>query len=194
MNKLNLFRKSNILILCILILLLIFFLISFSFVSNHNHKKKFKHIAKFIEPKNIIQQQNLWIPIEINFSKDLNDTDPIVTLCQLKYKEYSNSPHSYPKFKDLIQISNCIDNLVKKEKLSILINDIDENKSKFYTNIDNKIIEPTGFIFHESRVGSTLVSNMLATDPNSLVYSESSPPSNVFSTKCKKCKYFFSHY
>lgn len=33
-------------------------------------------------------------------------------------------------------------------------------------------IPPTAFIFHESRVGSTLLANLLATAPGHLVYSE----------------------
>lgn len=32
------------------------------------------------------------------------------------------------------------------------------------------MIPPTAFIFHESRVGSTLVANMFASDPRSLVF------------------------
>ncbi len=42
-----------------------------------------------------------------------------------------------------------------------------------------RYIEPTGFVFHESRVGSTLVANNLASDPFSLVFSESSPTANA---------------
>ena len=45
-------------------------------------------------------------------------------------------------------------------------------------------IEPTGFIFHESRVGSTLVANMLASIPANLVYSEPHVPFSVI-TQCK---------
>ncbi len=32
------------------------------------------------------------------------------------------------------------------------------------------LLQPTGFVFHEARVGSTLVANMLASDPRNLVY------------------------
>ena len=40
-------------------------------------------------------------------------------------------------------------------------------------------LEPSGFIFHESRVGSTLVANMLASVPTNLVYSEPHAPFEV---------------
>jgi hypothetical protein len=39
----------------------------------------------------------------------------------------------------------------------------------------SKIREPSGFVFHQSRVGSTLVANMLASVSTHLVYSESFP-------------------
>ena len=39
-----------------------------------------------------------------------------------------------------------------------------------------KPVKPSGFVFHESRVGSTLVANMLAAVPTNIVYSESAPP------------------
>ena len=40
-------------------------------------------------------------------------------------------------------------------------------------------LQPTGFVFHQSRVGSTLVANMLASVPTNLVYSEPHLPSDV---------------
>ncbi|CAM9595652.1 unnamed protein product, partial [Phaeothamnion confervicola] len=40
-------------------------------------------------------------------------------------------------------------------------------------------VEPHGFVFHETRCGSTLVANMLASIPSNRVYSESRPPVQV---------------
>lgn len=40
-------------------------------------------------------------------------------------------------------------------------------------------IQPKGFIYHETRCGSTLVANMLAALPPSRVFSESKPPVQV---------------
>lgn len=44
-----------------------------------------------------------------------------------------------------------------------------------------KYLEPTGFIFHMSRCGSTLTANLLGASPYNLVYSESKPPVDVMS-------------
>ncbi|CAN0367157.1 unnamed protein product, partial [Ectocarpus sp. 13 AM-2016] len=40
-------------------------------------------------------------------------------------------------------------------------------------------LPPKGFIYHETRCGSTLVANMLATLAPSRVFSESKPPTQV---------------
>lgn len=48
------------------------------------------------------------------------------------------------------------------------------------------IIQPSGFVFHESRVGSTLIANMLASNPKNLVFSES-PTITTPIAKCAKC-------
>jgi hypothetical protein len=52
----------------------------------------------------------------------------------------------------------------------------------------SRMIPPTGFIFHESRVGSTLVANLLGSDPFNMVFSESAPPSSVL-LRCKDCSH-----
>lgn len=49
-----------------------------------------------------------------------------------------------------------------------------------------RVVQPTGFVFHESRVGSTLVANFLASDPWSLVFSESTPIANAI-LHCETC-------
>jgi hypothetical protein len=45
----------------------------------------------------------------------------------------------------------------------------------------------SGFVFHESRVGSTLVANLLASDKYSMVFSESAPPASVLLCKQAGC-------
>jgi len=49
-----------------------------------------------------------------------------------------------------------------------------------------KPLAPSGFVFHESRVGSTLVANMLASAPTHVVYSESAPLPVVLN-HCRSC-------
>ncbi|CAN0474150.1 unnamed protein product [Discosporangium mesarthrocarpum] len=42
-------------------------------------------------------------------------------------------------------------------------------------------LEPSGFVFHMSRCGSTLMANLLGSSASNLVYSESRPPADVVS-------------
>jgi hypothetical protein len=121
--------------------------------------------------------QKFWSPIDI----DTVPHDPIVTLCQLNFKEYSESPHLYPMFRDLEGLSNCHGDK-RLEPLSSLLAEIKHNDG----NLNGRVIEPSGFVFHESRVGSTLVANTLGSDPWNLVYSESSPSANAL-LHCDGC-------
>ena len=105
-----------------------------------------------------------WTPIHIQLSKD----DPLVTLCRLNFARYAAAPHETPMFKDLESLSECQAINIKVEPLS---------KLKLEMLMNNKVpIPPTGFVFHEGRVGSTLIANLLGSNPYSLVFSESDPP------------------
>ena len=127
--------------------------------------------------------EEFWTPIDYEPFTD------IITFCKLNFKEYSMNPHTYPMFRDLESLSRCTGSNRKREKLSITIQEIHSK--------NQRIIEPTAFIFHESRVGSTLVANELASDPWSMVFSESPPTANALlhcsnndnnSLKCNKQK------
>jgi hypothetical protein len=116
-----------------------------------------------------------WIPIEL--TGNLRD-NPQVQLCKLNILEYSLNPHLYPMFKDLVMMSRCSGGNIKSESLNNILRDL--------PSLDENITIPSGFIFHESRVGSTLIANMLASDPKSLVFSESSPPMAAL-LHCRSC-------
>ena len=78
-------------------------------------------------------------------------------------------------FKDLVASSDCTNDHVSEYKLSELKKQIVDA-----TNTPaGRVVYPTAFIFHESRVGSTLVANLLGSDPFNLVYSESAPPASI---------------
>lgn len=126
----------------------------------------------FFEPDWVTSK--FWTPIDLEVSKD-----SMVTLCQLNFKAYFETPHKYAMFRDLVAVSNCLGTNRKREKISVLLADM---KSKNTRHIE----KPTGFIFHESRVGSTLVANNLASDPMTLVFSESAPPANAL-LHCTRC-------
>lgn len=121
--------------------------------------------------------QEFWSPTDVDVSHD-----PIITLCKLNFKAYSANPHLYPMFKDLEANSGCAGSNRRREKLSVLMKEIKDQAGTAGGNI----IEPTGFVFHESRVGSTLVANTLASDPFSMVFSESAPAANAL-LHCDTC-------
>ena len=116
-----------------------------------------------------------WTPVSVNVG---TSGSPLVTLCKLNFEKYSKAPHEFPMFKDLVAISNCNgDNEMQKS--------IDELKRDILLGGISPI-PPTGFVFHEGRVGSTLIANLLGSNPHSLVFSESDPPIEVL-TGCRSC-------
>lgn len=118
-----------------------------------------------------------WSPISIT----MHDLDPTVTLCKLNFQEYSKTPHKYPMFRDLVAMSNCGGSNVKSAKLSAIKADPQ------FQGKTGRYLEPTGFVFHESRVGSTLVANALACDPWAMVFSESDPlPKTLICSFCSR--------
>ena len=89
-----------------------------------------------------------------------------VTLCKLKFEDYYHSPHVYPMFKDLVAASHC--NLLGNSKIDTLDNILAALQARNGT-VGGRVVPPSGFVFHESRVGSTLVANMLASNPWNMV-------------------------
>ena len=117
----------------------------------------------------------LWTPIEVHAKDDA--VDPTIVSCDLLvgFQQYAAAPYDYPKFRDIITASKCSESNQRKQKLSIMLREAPA-----------KVVAPTAFLFHESRVGSTLVSNMLAANPRSLVFSESKPPVDAL-FHCPRC-------
>jgi hypothetical protein len=83
-------------------------------------------------------------------------------------------------FKDLLAISNCLGG--QHISLSALTQQTIAAKG----TPAGRIIYPSGFIFHESRVGSTLVANLLGSDPFNMVFSESAIPADLL-LRCNGC-------
>jgi hypothetical protein len=108
--------------------------------------------------------------------------DPRFSLCKLNFEQYSAAPHSTPMFKDLLAISNCVSG--QHATLSALTQQTIEAKG----TPAGRIVYPSGFIFHESRVGSTLVANLLGSDPFNMVFSESAIPAEIL-LRCRDCSH-----
>lgn len=128
-------------------------------------------------------EQEFWTPIDIMSV----DSDPIVTLCKLNFKQYSENPHLTPMFKDLVGISGCMGSNRRRETLKNLIKEINDNPG----DPSSRVIKPNGFVFHESRVGSTLVANFMASDPYAMVFSESTPMANAI-LHCESCTHEYT--
>jgi len=125
----------------------------------------------------------LWTPISISTARSINELETTVHLCRLNFKLYSANPHLYPMFRDLVALSDCHGDNAKSTSAKKLL------KQLMKENGDSdglRHIEPTGFVFHESRVGSTLVANLLGSDPFSMVFSESDPAASAL-LHCPSC-------
>jgi hypothetical protein len=71
-------------------------------------------------------------------------------------------------FNDLVHASNCANaSFVREAPLDVLYQEMLESGVH--------PLAPSGFVFHQSRCGSTLIANQLASVPNFLVYTEPLP-------------------
>lgn len=127
--------------------------------------------------------QEFWTPIDV---VDVS-SDPMVILCKLNFRKYAADPHLSPMFKDLVGASKCTGNNRRREKLKVLLQEISDNPDA----PSSRVIKPNGFVFHESRVGSTLVANFMASDPFSMVFSESNPMANAI-LHCESCTHEYN--
>ena len=96
--------------------------------------------------------------------------------CRVNWEAHKNDPTTTPMFRDLVSKSpHCAHSQFEfgiDEALSEISAYDEENSGSAHT------LEPNGFVFHESRCGSTLVANSLAAfnPEKSRAYSESPPP------------------
>jgi hypothetical protein len=115
-----------------------------------------------------------------------------IKLCQLNYEKYVLSPQLYPMFKSLVLASDCtsdgVGSLTERPMVSLQQEITEQHKEQEREGQGQaRILYPTAFIFHESRVGSTLLANILTKDPFNLVYSEAAPPvSALFCGGCSE--------
>lgn len=99
------------------------------------------------------------------------------TFCKLRWDKHKADPSAVPMFKDLIgQSGGCRDSVTLRLSDVIKVAKSADIASKGNPNAPRSI-PPAGFVFHESRCGSTLVANSLAAvnPSNNRVYSESAP-------------------
>ena len=157
--------------------------------SSQNHKTLSQKLLKWLPRINSLHAagnhpmfpnwtQEFWSPIDV----DASYKDPQVILCKLNFKMYSETPHLYPMFREFVDKSLCRGNNRRIDTLHRLLKEMQQQRGE----PGGRFLRPTAFVFHESRVGSTLVANTLASDPFAMVYSESAPGATGL-LHCKSC-------
>lgn len=127
------------------------------FQFNHNFKNSLQNIINHVDTPKWKEVQPFWTPIRISIDDPEN---PSITFCKLDFKTYGESPNSYPMFRDLVLMSKCGIGNSKTARLSEVKSDPN------FQGIGGRYMDPKGFVFHESRVGSTLVANALGMIPS----------------------------
>eukprot|EP00979_Chaetoceros_neogracilis_P012724 scaffold3453_cov256-Chaetoceros_neogracile.AAC.20 len=112
------------------------------------------------------------------------------TFCHLDWSKHKADPASVPMFKDLQKISKDCPGTRVHIDLSAAVSAA-RNYDEENRGVSVKAMDPRGFVFHESRCGSTLVANSLAfvDAEKNRVYSESGPPitaAKAFDSKFEK--------
>jgi hypothetical protein len=107
--------------------------------------------------------------------------------CRLDWHLHKEQPATYPMFRDLVSGSpGCADDDQKVffnfREVVMAARSYDEASDGTVVNV----LEMPAVVFHESRCGSTLTANLLATwhPPQHRVYSESSPPIQALQRVC----------
>ena len=124
----------------------------------------------------LCEDEKLWeyTPVSASFSSNS------AIICKVRYDLLHKKPALYSHFKELLKVSNCnsgASSLFAPATSNTKVVKLDKLITSMNNDPDHvKHLKPSGFIFHESRVGSTLISNMLAADTRNLVFSEASPP------------------
>ena len=109
---------------------------------------------------------SIWVPIGVR-EEMVGAGGPSwrVTMCLVAWDAYWKAPHDFGKYKQVQQASRCGDS--KRQRVLNLAEAAYDAKRRGAAPL-----RPSGFIFQESRVGSTLLANILAALPHHLVYSE----------------------
>ena len=96
--------------------------------------------------------------------------------CKLNWSLQQENPSTVPMFRDLKSASNAI--CTKAD-----LREVVQRAKELELANSSRSIPPTGVVFHQTRCGSTLTANLLASlsPTQTRVYSESPPPLKAFS-------------
>jgi hypothetical protein len=126
------------------------------------------------------------VPIAVDFSSlDARPTADIrgcpVIMCALRWEDYAADPSAYPMSNDLVLASGCGGGKSSVKLFGELEDEYLRRCAPENSSPPAPGCAPAGLVFHQARCGSTLVANLLASLPGSLVYSESKAPFDVLS-------------
>lgn len=119
------------------------------------------------------------------YAGDANSYEGVLgEFCTLDWSMHKADPSSVPMFRDLVvKSSHCSNGSFKIDlKAMVMLARLRDEEARRDSggsaDVSPRAMEPNGFVFHESRCGSTLAANALAAmSPEShRVYSESQPP------------------
>jgi hypothetical protein len=98
--------------------------------------------------------------------------------CKVDWSKHKQNPSSYPMFWDITQASPACKHKIRYDLKEVVRLARLHDRSPGGVEKNTYMMQPTGFVFHESRCGSTLAANALAvSNPEATrVYSESDPP------------------
>ena len=119
-----------------------------------------------------------FVPISVDASRVMRRGGSLaqmsVVMCALNWEAYRRAPHVTPMLSDLIALSRCADGNTTTMTFAELEREWTDRKCD--RSVDSAAADdgcrPAGIIFHESRCGSTMATNMLAVCSQALVYSE----------------------
>jgi len=126
---------------------------------------------------------DLWVPVDLTFESRVNPEVQVV-MCRLSGQallEHSLNPSELPMFRDLMG-RHCGPAALRTVSLEKAFKAAETDAARKGKSLP----DPAGFVFHESRVGSTLIANMLAAVPRFLVWTESKPPATAL-LYCPQC-------
>jgi len=125
-----------------------------------------------------------FVPVTILWD-DANIRESKVRMCKLDFARYHAAPSVTPMVEDLIAEADCRARPPPPNAFDMTLDALEADYARRGCGAALEAGElepscaPSGLISHESRCGSTLFSNMMASLPETLIYSELGPPNAV---------------
>jgi hypothetical protein len=118
-----------------------------------------------------------WAPVDI-FHNSTDGGDPWIVLCKIDWAKYNEDPLGAGTFNKIVIKAGCTGELSAARRRWIRASELEAAIASCPAAGSGKPgapILPSGFVFHESRCGSTLAANMLGGMPGAMVLAEPPP-------------------